>query len=95
MPKQSPKRPPGFYEAALREWRVDGLQRGLTDEETILLSAQFCGLAVAKSDLSPDGQTAMLDLASRAMQTAYAGRMAVKAGLGRGRRLGRDSDRPA
>lgn len=81
MPRQSPKRPAGFYESAIQEWRSEGILRGLTDQETVLLSAQFCGLAVAKSALSADGHVAMLDLAVRAMHTAYAGRMAVRAGV--------------
>lgn len=78
----SPKRPPGFYEDVLKKWRTVGLLTGLTESETILLGAQFTGLAVAASDGTPVEHEAQLQIASRAMNTAYVGRVAVKAGFG-------------
>jgi len=82
-PRQSPKRPKGYYEAMLREWRVAGILHGLTDLETILLGAQFTGLAVAAANGTPAEHEAQLGVATRAMHTAYSGRMAVKHGFGR------------
>jgi cyanate permease len=82
QPRQSPKREKGYYEAVLREWRVAGVMRGLTDAETILLGAQFTGLAVAMADVTPPEHEAQLGVATRAMHTAYSGRMAVKHGFG-------------
>ena len=83
MSDHSPKRPRGFYEAALRQWRVAGILHGLTDMETVLLSAQFCGLAVAAADKPPDESEAHIEVAIRALRTAYAGRMATRHGYGR------------
>ena len=83
MSDHSPKRPRGFYEAALRQWRVAGILHGLTDMETVLLSAQFCGLAVAAVEGSAETSEACLETAARAMRTAHAGRVMVKQGYGR------------
>jgi hypothetical protein len=82
-PMQSPKRPKGYYESVLTEWRVSGILRGLTELETILLGAQFTGLAVAAAEVTPPEHEAQLGVATRAMHTAYSGRMAVKHGFGR------------
>lgn len=83
MPPMNPKRPKGFYESVLRDWRVAGIVKGLTDEETVLLGAQFTGLAIAAMEVSADAHAAHLDLATRAMHSAYIGRMAVRQGFGR------------
>lgn len=82
-PMQSPRRPKGYYESVLREWRTLGIIQGLTDMETILLGAQFTGLAVAAAIATPPEHEAQLGVATRAMHTAYSGRMAVKHGFGR------------
>lgn len=82
MPDHSLTRPPGYYEEILKGWRVAGILHGLTDTETILLSAQFCGLAVAAAEGSSREHEAQIGVATRAMHTAYAGRMAIKQGWG-------------
>lgn len=80
--RQSPKREAGYYESVLREWRVTGIVKGLTDLEAILLGAQFTGLAVAATEATPAEHEAQLGVATRAMNTAYTGRMAVRHGFG-------------
>lgn len=83
MSDHSPIRPPRYYEEILKRWRVAGILHGLTDSETILLAAQFAGLAVAAAEVPIEEQEAQIEVAIRALRTAYAGRMMVKQGYGR------------
>lgn len=81
-PTQSPKRERGFYEGVIRAWRCEAILQGLTDSETLLLAAQFAGLAVAACPGTPAEHEAQIDIACRALRTAYVGRQAVKEGFG-------------
>lgn len=83
MVTQSPRRPVGFYESVLREWRVHGILKGLTDSEAVLLGAQFTGLAIANTAGDSTLHDAQIEVAIRAMRTAYVGRIAVREGFGR------------
>jgi hypothetical protein len=79
-PAQPPQRQKGFYEAMITDWRCTALMSGMTDQEIILCAAQFCGLSVANSNLTAEGQAQTLDIAERAMRTAHFSRVEVKAG---------------
>lgn len=83
MAKQTPRRPRGYYEDAIREWRCTAIIAGMTDSEVALCAAQFAGLAIANTNLGIEGQTQMLDVATRAMRTAHMGRVAIRQGFGR------------
>lgn len=82
MPMLPPKRPTGFYERVLLEWRMIGEKYHLTDTEMITLGGQHLGLAVAAANFTPDGQQALLDHAVNVVRTSYVGRIAIKNGFG-------------
>ncbi len=75
---QQPKRPADFFVAALMEWRCQGTLRGLTSEERIVLAAQMAGLDIAAMEVSVEAHQQFLNLAERAMRTAYFGEMKAK-----------------
>jgi hypothetical protein len=75
-------RPDGFAENVLRQWRLVGQKLGLTEHETVVLAAQFTGLAAVECVHTVDGLEGVLDLASRAMNTAAVGKLAVRMGHG-------------
>lgn len=81
--RAAPQRPDGFYESVLLHWRSFGVQAGLTEIETVMCAAQFTGLAIAAAPGNAKVHDAHLDTATRAMHTAYLGRVAVRNGFGR------------
>jgi hypothetical protein len=74
---------PSDYEHCMLAWRITTQRMNLTNAEVIVLAAQFCGLAIAETDMSLGGDEKALDLAYRAMSTACVGKRARARGFGR------------
>lgn len=82
VPQLPPKRPAGFYEKVLLQWRMIGQTHGLSDTETVQLGAHLTGLAVAAAGLSPEGSERLLTHANDVAHTSYFGRIAIVNGFG-------------
>lgn len=85
MDFQSPVRPPDFYESLLRAWSDEAVLKGVTENEVALCAAQFAGITIAQTGRSGAEHEAMLEVAKRAMSTAYAGKLAVRYRFGHSR----------
>lgn len=93
-PTQMPKRSPDFYKAIITDWRTSAIMSDVSDQELVILAAQFTGLSVAAIDTDVTIQVEYLELAVNALRTAYSSRMAVKQGLAKPRPHRRSSDVP-
>lgn len=79
-PTQQPKRPKGFFEGVMLDWRQAALRGQLTDHEHVTVAAQYLGLCVAHMDLSVESQIEVLTAAAKISHTSCLSRMAVKQG---------------
>lgn len=79
-PIQKPRRPKGFFEGALLDWRIAAIRNELTDQELVTCAAQFLGLAIASMDLAVEHQIEMLTAAAKVAHDTSLARTAVKQG---------------
>lgn len=79
-PKQQPKRPKGFFEGVMLDWRQAAMRAQLTDQEHVTVAAQYLGLCVAHMDLSVESQIEIMQTAGKITHTACMSRTAVKQG---------------
>lgn len=80
QPAQQPKRPKGFFESVMLDWRTTGLRCELTDQETVTLAAKFLGLAIAAMDIPIDSQVDVMAASVGIVHSAWDGRTQVKRG---------------
>lgn len=80
QPRQQPRRPKGFFEGVMLDWRQSVIRGGLTDQEHVTLAAQYLGLAIANMGISVESQIDVMAAAARITNTACLARTAVKQG---------------
>jgi hypothetical protein len=74
------KRPAGFAERVMMDLSLVAQRAGLTPHETMVLGAQFTGLAAVDCTHAMEGLEAVLELARHAMNTAAVGKVQVRLG---------------